>query len=312
MMIEFAAVVCVVHLFYSTQLCCQALDMMPDAFDDQYICCEDKMEREMPKILAAERANKQFDEMWIKATENWSRGKLKLPESFKDEYGVAVVLYTMEKPYPIYKQLNGNVSIAGQSRDYYMTKFHFKALHFYLTRALQVLTKGCAKRFNTYRGSRMGNIQVASELRFGQFTSSSLNIDIAESFGMDPFFILTTCFGVDIADLSAFEEQEILIPVAEKFSNIKKSGSTYTLQSTGQLCSYFNCAYFGEKKRETPVCNSGYLDNNNTLTAGERFIIHMLSFYQISEKQGGAGPPDYRGPSGGPGSDTLMGSKGPY
>ncbi|XP_073404535.1 ecto-ADP-ribosyltransferase 5-like isoform X2 [Dendrobates tinctorius] len=268
---EFAVLVYVLHLFHSTQLCCQALDlnMMPDAFDDQYICCEDKMESEMAKILEEERKYKQFDEMWKKATRNWSRGKLNLPSSFKDEYGVAVVLYTMESPYPIYKQLNGNISMAGQSRDYYMQHFHFKALHFYLTRALQVLSGGCAKRFTVFRGSTQ-SYTVSSELRFGQFASSSMKKSIAENFGTSTFFTITTCFGVDIDDLSAFEEQEVLIPVAEKFNKVKKDGNFYTLNSSGEMCSYFNCAYLGEK-RETPVCNSVYGHSKEELVVtGER------------------------------------------
>ncbi|KAM4045569.1 ecto-ADP-ribosyltransferase 5-like [Anomaloglossus baeobatrachus] len=224
---------------------CQALELniSSDAFDDQYISCEDKMESEMPKILEEERKYKEFDLMWREATKNWSRGKWNLPSSFKDEYGVAVVLYTMEEPYPIYKQLNGNISIAGSSRNYYMQHFHFKALHFYLTRALQLMSGGCAKRLTVFRGSTE-SYTVAPELRFGQFTSSSLDKDSAANYGTKSFFTISTCFGVDIADLSDFEEKVILIPGAEKFSNIK-IGNSYTLESSGELCSYFNCAYLG-------------------------------------------------------------------
>ncbi|XP_044134006.1 ecto-ADP-ribosyltransferase 5-like isoform X2 [Bufo gargarizans] len=259
MIVQYVVAGCVVLLFCSTQLCCMAkdLDMQPNAFDDQYIGCEVKMEKEMQKILGEERKYKQFDEMWIEATKHWSTRNLKLPDSFKHEYGVAVVLYTMEKPYSIYKQLNGNVSIAGQSRDHYMKNFHFKALHFYLTRALQVLREGCAKRFTTYRGTELGNINIAKELRFGRFTSSSLDKSEAENFGTNPFFIISTCFGVDIDEFSNYDELEVLIPVAETFRNIKKSGSTYTVESTGQLCSYFNCAYLGEERIENFHCSSG-------------------------------------------------------
>ncbi|XP_073525036.1 ecto-ADP-ribosyltransferase 5-like [Phyllobates terribilis] len=271
---EFAVLVCVLHLFHSTQRCGQVLDlnMMPNAFDDQYICCEDKMESEMAKILEEERKYNQFDEMWKKATKNWKRGTLNLPSSFKDEYGVAVVLYTMESPYPIYKQLNGNISIAGRSRDYYMQHFHFKALHFYLTRALQVLSGGCARGLTVFRGSTQ-SYTVSSELRFGQFASSSKKRFIAESFGSSSFFTITTCFGVDIDDLSAFEEQEVLIPVAETFSNIKKDGNSYTLESSGELCSYFNCAYLGGERMKNPLCTSGtFLDSDS----GPRLFLSGL------------------------------------
>ncbi|XP_075119354.1 ecto-ADP-ribosyltransferase 5-like [Leptodactylus fuscus] len=245
-MMKHLGALCIV-LLSTTQMCCQVLDMnmMPDAFDDQYIGCEKKMENEVKnKILAEERKYPQFNAMWEAATKSWNRKNKNLPSSFKDEYGVAVVLYTMEVPYPIYKQLNNNISIAGKSRDSYMTNFHFKALHFYLTRALQELRKGCAKNFTTYRGSRL-SYKVSPEFRFGQFASSSLSRKTAEKFGTTTFYTISTCFGVDIADLSDFEEQEVLIPISEEFRVLDETRNHYTVQSTGRLCSYFNCAYFG-------------------------------------------------------------------
>ncbi|XP_040282569.1 ecto-ADP-ribosyltransferase 5-like isoform X2 [Bufo bufo] len=278
MIVQYVVAACVVLLFCSTQLCCMAIDLQPNTFDDQYIGCEGEMEKKMQTILKEERKYGQFDEMWREATRHWGTRNLKLPDSFKHEYGVAVVLYTMETPHPIYKQLNGNVSIAGQSRDYYMKNFPFKALHFYLTRALQVLREGCAKRFTTYRGTKLGNINIAKEFRFGQFTSSSQDKSEAEKFGANPFFIISTCFGVDIDKFSEFDELEVLIPVAEKFRNIKKSKNTYTVESTGQLCSYFNCAYLGEERIGNFHCSSGtflYSGSSTRLFLGG-LIMHIV------------------------------------
>ncbi|KAM5182253.1 ecto-ADP-ribosyltransferase 5-like [Mantella aurantiaca] len=248
---------CVLHLLLSLQMSHQVvvLDMMQNTFDDQYIGCAEEMKSVMPKILAEELKYNQFATMWGEASQNWKG--LNLSVDFDKNYGIAVVLYTMEEPYPIYRQLNGNISIAGKSRDFYMKNFHFKALHFYLTRALQVLRTGCAYKSRVYRGMNLGSVSVAKEMRFDRFTSSSKDIKIAESFGTTPFFNISTCFGVDIADLSDFEEQEFLIPVGETFNMIKQKGTTYELESTGKLCSYFNCAYLGGEKRSKPVCNSG-------------------------------------------------------
>ncbi|KAG8544237.1 hypothetical protein GDO81_022866 [Engystomops pustulosus] len=225
--------------------------MMSDAFDDQYLGCAYQMEGEMEKVLDEELKYNQFYVMWSRATRAWASTKkdLNLPVSFKDQYGAAVVLYTMETPYPIYQQLNGNISIAGKSRDYYMDNFHFKALHFYLTRALQELSGGCTEGITTYRGVRV-TLNVFPQLRFGQFASSSRNKDTAESFGKDTFFTISTCFGVDISALSQYEvEDEVLIPVAEKFYRMDQIIKTdeYTLRSSGEQCSYFNCAYLGGK-----------------------------------------------------------------
>ncbi|XP_072254685.1 ecto-ADP-ribosyltransferase 5-like [Pyxicephalus adspersus] len=224
-------------------------NLSPNAFDDQYIGCEKEMETEMARELEKELQNNQFKESWKKANDEWKLKKSAFP-SLNDNYGTAVVLYTMEKPHYIYKQLNGNISIAGKSWKDYMNNFHFKAFHFYLTRALQVMRTGCTKS-QVYRGIDLKTqtpVKVKSPMRFGQFASSSEIKSEAEKFGKDPFFNIITCYGVNIAGLSFFpNEREVLIPIGEKFKMKKKDGSIYDLESTGQLCSYFNCAYLKSK-----------------------------------------------------------------
>ncbi|KAG8535977.1 hypothetical protein GDO81_027371, partial [Engystomops pustulosus] len=231
--------------------CCRAVDlsMMADAFDDQYIGCARQMEREMQNILVQEKKYKEFAIMWFLAEQTWEKIKPfhVFPRDFKDEYGIAVVLYTKEGPFPIYQQLNRNVSIAGRSRDHYMRRFHFKALHFYLTRAMQLLGGGasCDERAQVYRGSWMTYRNVSPDIRFGQFASSSLNRRTAKRFGTKTEFTIFSCFGVDIEIFSDFKEEEVLIPVTEKFHAIKKSDDSYVLRSSGQHCSHYNCAYLG-------------------------------------------------------------------
>ncbi|XP_044133988.1 uncharacterized protein LOC122926620 [Bufo gargarizans] len=237
------------------------LTYKPNMFDDQYIGCSDKLEKYiMPKVLQKEKTNKQFKEAWINATEQWEEIKdnLDLPKGFEDEYGVALLIFTNKYPEenPIYQQLNGNLTIAGASRIDYMEKFHFKALHFYLTRALQMLKPNCEERYTTYRGSQH-SIHVHPVFRFGRFTSASLIQEVANIFGTESFFKITTCFGAKVNNLSFFpSEEEVLIPPTEKFLYIKKQNSVYILQSTGQMCSYFNCAYLEAEKREVAVCRS--------------------------------------------------------
>ncbi|XP_040195229.1 ecto-ADP-ribosyltransferase 5-like [Rana temporaria] len=259
MLLDLGKTLCVLHLFLSIQMSHQAavLDMMPDTFDDQYIGCAESMELEMPKILEEELKYNEFAVMWKNAKEIWKKKRSVLLNQYDDKYGIAVVLYTMSKPYPINKQLNGNVSIAGKSRDFYMKNFHFKALHFYLTRALQVLRTGCAGETQVYRGTKIGAVDVAKKMRFDRFASSSKNMTIAERFGKNPFFNISTCYGVDIEDLSVFKQKEILIPIGETFNLANQINATYELESTGKLCSYFNCAYLGGEKRDSPVCNAG-------------------------------------------------------
>ncbi|XP_073468834.1 ecto-ADP-ribosyltransferase 5-like [Aquarana catesbeiana] len=260
MLLAWEKTLCVLHLFIPIQMSHHVvvLDMMPNTFDDQYIGCAGEMERVMPKILAEElKYNQQFAEMWKTASLAWYKKGLSLTSKFNDKYGIAVVLYTMEKTHPIYRELNANVSIMGESRDLYMKNFHFKALHFYLTRALQVLRTDCAKKPQVYRGTEIGDVDVAKKMRFDRFASSSTSKTIAERFGKNPFFNILTCYGVYIANLSVHEEHEYLIPIAETFNMINQTENTYKLESTGKLCSYFNCAYLGGEKRDSPVCNSG-------------------------------------------------------
>ncbi|XP_069825492.1 ecto-ADP-ribosyltransferase 5-like isoform X2 [Dendropsophus ebraccatus] len=246
----------------------QIMNFNPNSFDDQYIGCSNQYETDlMPKILTREKAfNSAFCSAWDRAAVKWIKVKktVRLPCEFRDEFGIAIIVYTTDWPEssPIYKELNGNVTLAGRSRKRYMENFHYKALHFYLTRALQVLRKNSKRQTLTYKVFRGTDrpLQVSEEevdLRFGRFTSSSRNIEVAKEYSTGLFFEMTTCFGVDIHRLSFFpKEQEVLIPVAEKFRFVEKRGNIYVLESTCELCSYFNCTYLGDEKRDFPVCSS--------------------------------------------------------
>lgn len=251
------------NLWPETQCNILNLDFMFNAFDDQYKGCEEVLETDvMPKILTLEKSmNLPFGAAWNRAEEQWNRlkPKLRIPPGFQDEFGVAITVYTTDWPEgdPIYKAFNRNVSLAGKSREDYMLSFHYKALHFYITRALQLMKKNSRKRHTAYRGTDKTFEVSETVLRFGRFTSSSLNIEVAKAYHGGLFFEITTCFGVDIHKISSYpKEQEVLIPVAEKFHYVKKEGSFYILNSTCELCSYFNCAYLGEEKRSSAVCSS--------------------------------------------------------
>ncbi|XP_073404533.1 T-cell ecto-ADP-ribosyltransferase 1-like [Dendrobates tinctorius] len=246
----------------------------PDIFDDQYIGCSGKMEDIMPKVLQKEKANKQFKDAWINATERWEDIKdfLTLPEGFEDEHGIALLTFTNKYPEgnPIYQQLNGNLTIAGASRKDYMEKFHFKALHFYLTRALQILKPNCDKSYTVYRGSPHSH-DIKPLLKFGRFTSTSMDREAAQVFGTESLFKITTCFGAKIEDLSFFPlEEEVLIPPTEKFLFVTKENSWFVLKSTGEMCSYFNCAYLKGEKREDAVCRSDTNESEEELKEGRK------------------------------------------
>ncbi|XP_039356091.1 ecto-ADP-ribosyltransferase 5-like isoform X1 [Mauremys reevesii] len=246
--------------------CHPVLDMACNAFDDQYIGCTEDMENIIKsKLLQQEKSrHKLFNKTWEAAKNQWNMKKnLSLPVGFKDENGIAILAYTRGGNVPLYPEFNKAVREAGKSRAYYLKHFPFKALHFYLTRALQLLKRDCAEMYETevYRGvrslhfepNRRGNMS-----RFGTFTSSSLKRDVAQKSGLDTFFTIRTCFGVRVENISYFRgEAEVLIPVYEIFrvSNFTKdkNSNMFVLHSTNQTFSRYNCAYIeGKKGRRCP------------------------------------------------------------
>lgn len=223
------------------------------------------MEEKAKLLLKKEMADHALlRESWETAQKAWEkkRPRLTLPPGFRSQHGIAIMVYT-NLSNTLYRELNQAVRTGGVSRESYMKDFPFKALHFYLTRALQLLRGGggCSREPGQVVFRGVGTISfvpksVGDSIRLGQFTSSSLDETVARGFGSATFFSLRTCFGAPIQALSVFPEQrEVLIPPQEVFvvTGFSKDGdnSLVTLSSSDQMCSHFNCAYLGEKKRKS-------------------------------------------------------------
>ncbi|XP_053368194.1 T-cell ecto-ADP-ribosyltransferase 1-like [Clarias gariepinus] len=206
------------------------LDMAPDSADDQFIGCEDQMyDLITQKILPNElNSDENFKYLW---------------DHYKDvnDYFKRVIkVYTTEA---IHSQFNNAVS---SGRKNYNSNFNYKALHFLLTRAIQIYqVKTCTNVFRRTEVSFDKNV-LGHEMRFGRFASTSLKKDMTD-FGSTSCFKIKTCFGAKIAHISVTpEEKEVLIPPFEKFkiAKIEKNRSNcdvvYTLQSTGKV-SNMNC-----------------------------------------------------------------------
>ena len=217
------------------------------------------MEEKAVLLLEKEMANHtRLRESWETAQKAWEQKRpgLILPPGFRNQHGIAIMVYTNSSN-TLYRELNRAVRTGGGSWESYMSHFPFKALHFYLTRALQLLRGGggCSREPGqaVFRG--VGTIHfepksVGDSIRLGQFTSSSLDETVARGFGNATFFSLRTCFGAPIQALSVFPKQhEVLIPPHEVFvvTGFSKDGnrSLVTLSSSDQMCSHFNCAYLG-------------------------------------------------------------------
>ncbi|KAM9032557.1 ecto-ADP-ribosyltransferase 5 [Sarcophilus harrisii] len=273
------------------------LDMAPDAFDDAYTGCVEDMEHVAPILFHKEMAqHKLFRESWQAATASLkSYQNLSLPPGFQIQHAVAIVVYTNSSN-PLHRELNSAVRKQGRSFEVYMEHFPFKAWHFYLTRALQLLRapESCKEdsQQTVFRG--VGNIhfkpkKLQDNIRLGQFSSTSEEQQVAQRFGNATFFTLSTCFGVSIKNFSVFpDEREVLIPPNEVFSvsNFSQDGtrSLVTLRSLGQTCSNFNCAYLRKEKNQNCEIKSG---NINSMILGKMApwlfvgtqLLHLRIFY---------------------------------
>ncbi|XP_055972148.1 ecto-ADP-ribosyltransferase 5 isoform X2 [Sorex fumeus] len=243
------------------------LGLAPDTFDDAYVGCQEEMEGKAAALLQEEMASHALlRESWEAAREAWEhrRQGLTLPPGFRAQHGIAIMVYTNSSN-TLYLELNQAVRSGGGSRDLYLRHFPFKALHFYLTRALQLLqgSGGCRGGPGevVFRGVDTLHFEprtLGDTVRLGHFASSSLDEAIARRFGNATLFSLRTCFGVPIQALSVFPgEREVLIPPHEVFlvTSFSQDGgrSLVTLRSYNQTCSHFNCAYLGGEKRRDCV-----------------------------------------------------------
>ncbi|KAJ1120564.1 hypothetical protein NDU88_008728 [Pleurodeles waltl] len=224
--------------------------MVESAYDDQYKGCEKIMEAKIPQLFQLEnKSNPEFSFAWNAAKKEWEKkkpGAVK-PPGFKDEYAIAILAYTQNRT--LFKVFNAAVREAGQSRKS-LRNFQFKALHYFLTNALRVLKEHDNSKCQTvYRGIEKVQFKAVKQqnMRFGQFTSSSLKSEIALKFGKDTLFTIETCYGVSIKDFSfSPEEEEILIPPYEKFKvtsfNKDQDKNIIGLQSIENFSNY-NCEF---------------------------------------------------------------------
>ncbi|XP_075449631.1 ecto-ADP-ribosyltransferase 5-like isoform X2 [Ascaphus truei] len=246
----------IMHVKTQEHITVQTLDMADEAFDDQYIGCRNQMEEAIisKELLKHEKTQStHFKRAWEEAEDIWrsqTKRKVKslLPDGFEDNHGVAIVAHSGF----INKDFNEAVKSAGKSYSYYKDNFHFKAFHYYLTVALQLLSGNCKQSKKlVYRG--MDNVHFkpptdSHHVKFGQFLSTSLDINQAKMFGNDTFFTIITCFGVHIDAFSQFpREHEVLVPAYEVFtvSSFVEEHYEFSLTTTETNCSNYNCAYLG-------------------------------------------------------------------
>lgn len=236
----------------------EILDMADNAFDDEYLTCTDRMEiKYVPQLLQEEKASHQLlADVWENAKAKWEVQKTQifLPKSFKDDHGIALMAYIFEaqEQTHFYHLFSEAVKMAGQSRKDYIYGFQFKAFHFYLTKALQLLRRPCEDSYKTVVYIRSQGTSFTfgdtNQARFGLFT---LAYSAKPQTTDDQHILLTihTCFGVAVEKFFDKEsERIILIPLNEVFHVSQDgAGNNLILQSTNKTCSHYECAFLGGK-----------------------------------------------------------------
>ncbi|KAM4907044.1 erythroblast NAD(P)(+)--arginine ADP-ribosyltransferase-like [Sylvia borin] len=233
------------------------LDMANSSFDDQYLECRDNLSENLLELQVSDFCkNEKFFKSWLNATAQW-KNQGSVTSYLTRDQAIAVMAYTM-KDMKLHKEFNDAVQETGSSSWKYRNEFHFKSLHFLLTRAVQALKSRYCK--NVFRGvaGLMFNATAGMEVRFGQFTSTSQREDVAQGYGQDTMFKVYTCHGVDIQKYSYNQDdQEVLIPPFETFrvTGVSKEKNTMNieLQSTGTSSNY-NCEWLkgGSFPRNSP------------------------------------------------------------
>ncbi|XP_072797919.1 ecto-ADP-ribosyltransferase 3 isoform X6 [Vicugna pacos] len=250
------------------QVKAEILDMADNAFDDEYLKCTDRMEiKYVPQLLKEEKTSLQLlEDVWENAKAKWEARKtqLFLPVSFKDNHGIALMAYISEaqEQTSFYRLFSEAVKMAGQSRKDYIYGFQFKAFHFYLTKALQLLRRSCEDSYKNVVYSINQNTSFTfgglNQARFGHFTLAYS----AKPQAVNDQVLLTihTCFGVAVENFFDKEsERIILIPLNEIFHvSQNESGNNLILQSTNKTCSHYECAFLGGLKTANCVENMEY------------------------------------------------------
>uniref|UniRef100_F7F927 NAD(P)(+)--arginine ADP-ribosyltransferase n=2 Tax=Ornithorhynchus anatinus TaxID=9258 RepID=F7F927_ORNAN len=229
----------------------------PSPFDDEYVGCVEWMERKAPELLRKELGQSRFfAAVWDHAAATWAQQKQgqRLPAGFSDLHGTALVAYTNGT---LLRHFHTAAQRYASSRTRYLARFQFKALHFYLTRGLQLLRSPCSDqpRQAAYRlcpawlhRGRRGTV------RLGQLTLATLAPWPVADFNTLPAYAVYSCFSVSLGPFSSHSGHgKVLVSGNEEFTVVRGEGQglggpSFALQSTNCTCSHFNCAYLGGRR----------------------------------------------------------------
>ncbi|KAF4071267.1 hypothetical protein AMELA_G00271170 [Ameiurus melas] len=228
------------------------LDMAPDAVDDDFSQCREKMLKAVTDGLLQKEleANKEFEELW-----NNHRGECKKNITGGTSYHIDALQAYGNSKIKFRKTFNSLVYSKGRNSTTYRDEFPFKSLHFLLTDFLHLLkdTNTCTTVY--YGTSNTYTADTGTEVRFGKFiraeTSLSDATEVVESDG-GTVFIITSCSVVNVErNTCKSEEVQALISPAEVFTvqnvrDVPPDDGTYneiTLKHSRSLSNH-NCSFF--------------------------------------------------------------------
>ncbi|XP_067221117.1 erythroblast NAD(P)(+)--arginine ADP-ribosyltransferase-like [Chanodichthys erythropterus] len=246
------------------------LDMAPNSVDDYYYGCRENMAKNVKEKYLNEKCdNSEFEKNQFKKA--WDVGKKALDQKISKHDTlkcnfIAIYVYTNTPDTAdtkIYDKFNNDARNGKQ--NYKDGTYKWYSLQFLLTEAIEILRKKQNRCFNTFRGTKLTfNGFAFPTIRFGSFTSSSLDRNIAKRFGNKSCFEIYTCLGADVTEYSRLPyEKEVLIPPYEKFKVIAVRTRIYqkdlwcetvfTLQSSGTR-SELNCALCKKDQNNKVQC----------------------------------------------------------
>lgn len=190
------------------------LDMKEDCVDDQ---CTGSKEEILPLVDKSFRqkrdSDKDFKESWTEGQHNCKKGnEVGLNES------IALYVYTYSGVRHLSIHKDFNVATRTGKGDYKAGTYQWYFFHYWLTKALQALKEHQTSCLTTYRGVNGEFTVESTKIRFGAFTSTSTDKNVAKGYGTISCFETYTCYGANIVEYSADKsEKEVLIPPYETF-----------------------------------------------------------------------------------------------
>ncbi|XP_056136005.1 T-cell ecto-ADP-ribosyltransferase 1 [Lampris incognitus] len=262
----------ILAVFFATVLYCKAvvaskeLGMVPNAVDDQYIGCRDKVLKDVTQnLLNKELSNSEaFKTTWVtkRLCQSLIRGGV-------EEHTTALLAYTHSSPY-FRKSFNNDVETMGENATIYASNFHFKSFHFLLMDSMNLLNKGKCQTLYHLSATKY-NAKLGAEIRFGRFTEAQQdNMDLLEDPDIEDgtLFNITSCSVLSVKENICNQGQiGMLLSPAEVFTveEVKahnNDGYRYTeiVLKHKKMFSYHNC-YLSSWSTTTGSCTLNLASN---------------------------------------------------